>query len=269
MNRLPLIIIRGGGDLASGAAFRLFQSGFPVLMTELAAPRMVRRTVCFGEAIWDGISVIEGVTARRFDLGDDLTPVLERKCVGAVVDKEGESIQRLHPQAVVDARMLKSELPDQRFLAPCVIGLGPGFCAGGNVHFVIETMRGLTLGQVIGKGEPVPDTGVPGIIAGESSRRLIRAPKAGSFTGICKIGDLVEEGQTVGFIEGEPVRVSLSGRLRGLIRDGIIAGEQEKIGDVDPRGEQVDVHTVSDKSRAVGGGVLEAVMRHLFGNGGI
>lgn len=255
--------------MASGAAFRLFQSGFPVLMTELSAPRMVRRTVCFGEAIWDGTAVIEGVAARRFDLGADLTPVLEHKCIGAAVDKEGASILRLRPQAVVDARMLKKELPDQRFLAPCVIGLGPGFCAGGNVHFVIETMRGLTLGQVIGKGEPIPDTGVPGIIAGEGSRRLIRAPKAGSFTGICKIGDLVEEGQTVGFIGGEPVRVSLSGRLRGLIRDGIIAREQEKIGDVDPRGEQVDVHTVSDKSRAVGGGVLEAVMRHLFGNGGI
>lgn len=254
--------------MASGAAFRLFKSGFPVLMTELAAPRMVRRTVCFGEAVWDGVCVIEGVAARRFGLEDSFAPVLEHKCIGVVVDREGESIEKLRPAAVVDARMLKSELPDMRSLAPCVIGLGPGFTAGTNVHFVIETMRGLTLGQVISSGSPIPNTGVPGVIAGESARRLIRAPRAGSFAGICSIGDLVEEGQTVGYIEGEPVQVSLSGRLRGLIRDGIMAKEQEKIGDVDPRGAQVDVYTISDKSRAIGGGVLEAVMRHLSGNTG-
>lgn len=262
--KAPLIGIRGGGDLASGIAYRLFQAGFPVLMSELSQPRMVRRSVCFGEAVWEKRVCIEGTEARLIQAESELEGLEKRCYIGVIVDPEGRIFDKMQVHFLVDARMLKKELSDQRRPDRFVIGLGPGFCAGGNVDCVIETMRGHTLGQVIYQGKALPNTGIPGIVAGESLRRLIKAPCQGIFQAEVELGQIVSEGQTVGRIGEIPVKVWLSGKLRGLIRSGTAVEVGEKLGDCDPRGEKVNICTISDKARAIGGGVLEAIVGRIF-----
>ena len=265
--KAPLIGIRGSGDLATGVAHRLFKAGFPVIMTELANPRMVRRSVSMGEAVWEGLVCVEGVTAKLLSqplTQQELQGILERQYVGVVVDPEAKSFEQLRIKFEVDARMLKKELPDQRRPDHFIIGLGPGFVAGENIDRVVETMRGITLGQVITKGSPIANTGVPGVVGGESLRRLLKAPKSGLFKACAKLGDLVRAGDTVAYVDDEPVKVLIDGKLRGLIRTGTLVKEREKVGDCDPRGESVDIYTISDKARAIGGGVLEAVVSQIW-----
>lgn len=256
--RLPPVAIRGGGDLGSGVAHRLHRAGFPVVILELARPRMIRRTVCFAEAVYRGEWTVEGVRARLVDEpgGDDL-PVL--------VDPEGRWLDRARPHVLVDARMLKR--PPERGLdqAPVVIGLGPGFTAGEDAHYVVETHRGHELGRVIDRGPALPDTGVPGKLGGEDARRVVKAPVDGVFRTERQVGDLVQDGDALGFLGETPVAARLAGLLRGLMHDGMEVRQGEKIADVDPRGAGIDIHTISDKSRAIGGGVLEAVMHALVG----
>ena len=262
--KAPLVGIRGGGDLASGIAHRLFMAGFPIVISELANPRMVRRSVCFGEAVWENNVKIEGVEARLIQPGVDIEEIKQRRYIGVVVDPEGQIFDKLQVKFLVDARMLKNEVADQRHQNRFVIGLGPGFTAGVNVDKVIETMRGHTLGKVISQGAAIPNTGVPGVIAGESIRRLIKAPQQGIFKAVAELGQIVTEGDIVGWIDEIPVKVLLSGKLRGLIRSGTKVKQGEKIGDCDPRGEKVDIYTISDKARAIGGGVLEAIVGRIF-----
>lgn len=271
MFNLPLVIIRGGGDLGTGAAFRLYKAGFPVVITELACPRMVRRTVCFGEAIYDGSHNVEGVTARRMN-GQENTLEAYRSEVAPpplgfipiLQDTNGHAQEIfIKAKVFVDARMMKQVVPDMRRKGSVTVGLGPGFTAGDNVDFAVETMRGPYLGRVLEWGSCIADTGEPGIIAGEGVRRLIRAPQEGVFMGEKKIGDLVQAGDVVGYVNDIPVKVEISGLLRGLIHSGLTAKAHEKIGDCDPRGASVDYRLISDKARAVGGAVLEAVMRGL------
>jgi xanthine dehydrogenase accessory factor len=258
---LPLVVLRGGGDLASGVAHRLFVSGFPVLILELPQPRMVRRTVSFAEALYRGQVRIEGVSARRVE-----EPLACPGEIPVLVDPEAETLEELEPGVLVDARMLKANRGTCRGQAPVVVGLGPGFQAGQDVDFVVETQRGHDLGRVLLEGMARPDTGIPGILGGEGTRRVVRAPQAGLFRSEREIGELVRQGDRLGRVGSLPVLSSLDGLLRGLLHDGLEVRSGEKIADVDPRGDQVDVHTLSDKSRAVGGGVLEAVMRGLFGH---
>ncbi|MGM9992537.1 MAG: selenium-dependent molybdenum cofactor biosynthesis protein YqeB [Candidatus Bruticola sp.] len=262
--KAPLVGIRGGGDLASGIAHRLFQAGFPLIISELEHPRMVRRSVCFGEAVWENKISIEKVEAVLIQSESQLSEVLARKYIGVAVDPEGKIFDKLNVPFLVDARMLKREIDDQRRPGRFVVGIGPGFTAGLNVDRVIETMRGHTLGKVIYSGQPLPNTGVPGIIAGESIRRLIKAPCCGVFRAEAELGQMVCEGQIVGWVNEKPVKVLLSGKLRGLIRNGTEVACGEKLGDCDPRGEKVDIYTISDKARAIGGGVLEAVLSQVF-----
>lgn len=266
--RWPLIIIRGGGDLGSGCAARLFRAGFPVLICELERPRMVRRSVCFGEAVWEGKVSIEGIEGRLVDFPTTPNPqwlaqVQAKRYIGVVVDASGESLERLTPAVVVDARMLKGGYGEGRSPRWGSIGLGPGFEAGANIDLIVETMRGHSLGRVIREGSALPNTGVPGIVGGEGARRLIRAPRAGVFRGEVELGALVEAGQRVGWVEDRPVLVSLSGLLRGLMRSGTEVREGEKLGDCDPRGAEIDLYAISDKARAVAGGVLEGVLTIL------
>ena len=263
--KVPLVGIRGGGDLASGIAHRLFRAGFPIIISELANPRMVRRSVCFGEDVWEGKVQIEDVEARLIHSEAELQGVEQHHYIGVVVDPEGKIFDKLQVRFLVDARMLKKEVADQRHPSRWVIGVGPGFCVGNNADCVIETMRGHTLGQVICQGCALPDTGIPGIIAGESKRRLLKAPCNGIFQAEAKLGKMVVEGEVIGWVNDIPVQVSLSGKLRGLIRNGTEVRLGEKIGDCDPRGDKVDIYTISDKARSVGGGVLEAVVGKLFG----
>ncbi len=255
---LPRVVIRGGGDLASGIAHRLAVSGFPVAILELAEPRMIRATVSFASAIYDGAVTVEGVRAERRDhpeFGDPL-PV--------VVDPEGRFLSL--GDVIVDARMLKEPGDASIAHAPLVVGLGPGLECGRHAHFVIETQRGHNLGRVISEGQACEDTGVPGELGGESWRRVVRSPQAGRFTRAVTLGALVEPGQLLGEVDGEAVTSQLRGTVRGLMRSGLPVEEGEKLADVDPR-SGVGIHAISDKARAIGGGVMEAIMRWRFGGG--
>jgi xanthine dehydrogenase accessory factor len=255
------IIIRGGGDLASGVALRLYRAGLRnLLLLETSHPLAVRRQVCFSEAVVRGEVEVEDVRARRLETLADW-PL--QATIGVLVDPDGTAIERIRPQVVIDAIMAKRNLGTGRDMAPLVIGLGPGFTAGKDVHCVIETMRGHTLGRVIRAGTALADTGVPGNIGGYTSERLLRASVAGLFVTGHDIGDMVEAGQQVGSVDGVPVKAGISGMLRGLLRTETPVEAGTKLGDIDPRGRRSYCPLVSDKALAIGGGVLEAILYSL------
>ncbi len=249
--------------MASAAARLLFLCGFRVVVLERAWPLAVRRRVCFAEAVLQGRCVVDGVAGRRVEPGEVLAALAAGDGVPVVVDPDGLSLATLAPAVLVDARMAKRNLGTRRGQAPLVIGLGPGFDAGGDVHAVVETARGSELGRVIRKGAAAPDTGQPAPVMGHDDRRVLRAPRAGIFRGRARIGDQVAAGHVVGEVAAAPVACEIAGLLRGLIADGVAVERGMKVGDVDPRGAAIDPALVSDKGRAVAAGVLEAVM--LFG----
>jgi xanthine dehydrogenase accessory factor len=251
------IIMRGAGDLATGVALRLYGAGFSrLLLLETDHPLAVRRLVSFSEAVaLDAISV-EGVRAVCKNQPQNLQ---DNTDIVVLVDPRGENIAALKPDVVIDAIMAKKNLGTTMDMAPLVIGLGPGFTAGTDVHCVIETMRGHTLGRVIRQGAALADTGVPGSIGGYTEERLLRAPADGMFTTECDIGDRVAAGDQVAAVDGKPVIARISGVLRGLLRNNTPVGRNTKLGDIDPRGKSEYCHLVSDKALAIGGGVLEAI----------
>lgn len=254
-----LIVIKGAGDLATGVAHRLHRSGFSIVMTELSLPTVIRRTVAFAEAVFSGQAVVEEVTAVRTDISDALQAAA-RGQVAVVVDPEGLAVRSLKPLAVVDAILAKRNMGTRIVDAPIVVGMGPGFLAGRDVHAVVETARGHYLGQVIERGTALLDTGVPGVIAGYAKERILRAPQRGIFTSASEIGKLITAGDTVGFVDGTPIRAEISGVLRGLLHDKLMVTLGMKVGDIDPRGIPEYCYSISDKARAVGGGVLEAIL---------
>lgn len=258
--RNGLVLIRGAGDLASGVATRLHRAGFAVVMTELPQPVMVRRAVCFGEAVWEGTVTVEGITAERADNVRAARASLEAGRIPVLVDPRGRSRSELEPAVLVDAIMAKRNTGTSIGDASLVVALGPGFTAGEDCHAVVETQRGHWLGRVYRQGGALPDTGVPGEIGGETARRVLRAPADGTFTGLAAIGELVQAGDVLGTIGDLTLRATCTGMLRGLIRSGVRVTAGMKIGDVDPRAERSHCFTVSDKSLAVGGGVLEAIL---------
>ena len=156
-----LIVVRGGGDLASGALFRLHRAGFPVVVLELAAPLVVRRTVAFADAVFSGTRTVEGVTGRRVASIDEVGAVLAVDEIPVLVDPGGAALETLRPAVVIDARMEKRNLGTTIGDAPLVVAFGPGFNAGIDCHAVIETNRGHDLGRVIYEGCAEPDTGEP------------------------------------------------------------------------------------------------------------
>ncbi len=266
MRQLPSkALIKGAGDLASGTAHRLWQAGFDVVMLELPQPLVVRRSVSFASAVYEGSVSIEGVEARRcreIEEAEQIDDLLKKRIIPVFVDPEGKLIQIYQPDVLLDAILAKRNTGTSISDAPLVIGLGPGFIAGRDVHAVIETKRGHDLGRVIYDGSAIPNTGVPGNIAGFALERVLRAPAAGEFTTMKKIGDLVEKGEIVALVGDIPVKAAIGGVLRGLLYPGLKVGPGAKIGDIDPRGAEIAVHTISDKARSVGGGVLEAIL-HL------
>ena len=227
-----LILVRGGGDLGTGVAHRLNRSGFTVMVTELARPLAVRRAVAF--AVVDEVPV--------------------------VVDLDGSVVSRMKPPVVVDARMAKRRLDTRLTDASLVIGLGPGLVAGQDCHAVVETNRGHNLGRVYWEGSAEADTGQPEPVLGAAGERVLRAPAGGVFTGRRQIGDQVHAGDVLGDVAGQPVTAKFDGVLRGLLHDGVAVTQGAKIGDVDPRGVRDFCFTISDKARAIGGGVLEALL---------
>jgi len=269
LNRL-LVLIRGAGDLASGVAARLHRCGFPVVMTELPQPLMVRRAVCFGEAVYEGEMVIEELSARRVPDVAQARRALAARVIPILVDPPAACRAELAPAVLVDGIMAKhntGSAPTTRSDAPLVIGLGPGFTAQVDCHAVVETQRGHWLGRVYWEGSALPDTGIPGEIGGEGAGRVLRAPADGLLTAHVEIGVAVAAGQQIATVAGIEVRAGCAGVVRGLIRSGLRVTAGMKIGDIDPRGERVHCFTISDKSLAVGGGVLEAILTKMMNAG--
>lgn len=258
-----LIVIRGGGDLATGVALRLYRSGMDVVICETAVPTSIRRTVCFSEAVRLEEMMVEGVTARRA-VPEEVPALLAAGIIPVRVDPEGACIPGLRPDAVVDAILAKRNLGTSMDMAPIVVAAGPGFTAGVDCHAAVETMRGHYLGRVIYEGSPLPNTNIPGLIGGYAGERVLRAPADGAFAGAKRIGDRVEAGDVAGYVAGKPMVCTIGGTLRGLLADGVPVTKGMKSGDVDPRCEEAHCRCASDKALAVGGGVLEAIL-HFSG----
>jgi xanthine dehydrogenase accessory factor len=267
------VLIRGGGDLASGVALRLFRAGIRVMITELPQPLAVRRKVCFAEAVYSGETTVEGVSAKRVqDPGDSLGVLMtfSKGKIPVLIDPEAKAIALLHPSVIVDARMLKRPVELDPNVVPLIVGLGPGFTAGVNCHAAVETNRGHFMGRVYWQGAPQPDTGVPEGVAGRSAERVLRAPEDGSLQAHAEIGDHLDEGQLAAEVSGAPLVAPFAGVLRGLLHPGAPVTRGMKVGDVDPRDDPRICSLVSDKALAVGGGVLEAILskvelrRHLW-----
>ena len=259
-----LVLIKGAGDLGTGVAYRLHRAGFRLVVTELPQPTVIRRAVSLAEAVYEGEVAVESLRARLVQDVQQASQALDSGIVPVLVDPQADITRELRPRVVVDARMAKRNLGTRLDEADLVLGLGPGFVAGQDVHAVIETARGHYLGRVLWTGEAAPDTGVPGSIGGESARRVLYAPANGVFHALKRIGDPVAKGDVVAGVDDRPVEAFLPGVLRGILRDGLTVHRGMKVGDIDPRGVRDYCFTVSDKALAVGGGVLEALL-HLLG----
>ncbi|MGC4121099.1 MAG: selenium-dependent molybdenum cofactor biosynthesis protein YqeB [Myxococcales bacterium] len=252
------VLILGAGEHASSTAYRLFRAGFEVAMTEVPEPLAVRRSVSFCSAVWDGECTVEGVKGRLWKLGQALPSPLDH--VAVLVDPEAAILSSWRPEVLVDARLLKRPGATSVSQAPLVISLGPGPVCGREAHVVIETNRGHDLGRVIEQGSAAPDTGVPGVIGGFAAERVLRAPVAGKVRGVRAIGDVVKAGDIVAYVGAELVHTTIAGVLRGILHDGVEATANVKLADVDPRAEVGACFTISDKSRTISGGVLEAIL---------
>lgn len=260
-----LVIVRGGGDIATGTIAKLFQSGFLVLILEIDNPSAIRRKVAFCDAVFDKVAQVEDMTCVLAESKEELKDIWEKNQIPLMIDPEGRMIKELTPIAVIDGILAKKNLGTKRDMAPITIGLGPGFSAPEDVCAVIETKRGHRLGRVIYEGSAIANTGIPGIIGGYGKERVIHAPVSGKIKNTHEIGDLVEKGEVIAKIGDTPVLASLTGVLRGIIKDGYPVTKGLKIADIDPRKEeQKNCYTISDKARCVGGGALEALMHLLW-----
>lgn len=265
-----LIIVRGGGDLATGTIHRLWSAGLRVLVLEAEYPAAIRRQVSVCEAVYDGMATVEEMTAIKIKTVDQADAVIEMGNVPVLVDPTGNAIKQLKPEIVVDAILAKKNLGTNMSMAPLTIALGPGFEAGKDVHVVIETKRGHNLGRIIRRGMAIPNTGIPGNIGGYAAERVIHGIEKGIFYNIHKIGDIVEEGEVIAKIKtdsGEfiPVTATITGMIRGLLRDGYPIPKGFKIADIDPRKEELaNCFTISDKARCIAGSVLEVIVPQYF-----
>jgi xanthine dehydrogenase accessory factor len=253
------VVLRGGGDLATGVAQKLRRAGFDIAILELARPTAIRRAVALSSAMSEGIARVEDMTARRVGDPSECRALWKNGEIPVLADPFCETLSRLRPGILVDAMMAKRNIGTSRDMAPVTVALGPGFTAPEDVDVVVETMRGHDLGRLIFSGEALPNTGVPGVLGGKAGERVIRAPQDGVIRHIRKIGDRVSQGETVFFVGDIPVRSKLDGILRGLIGEGLLVAKGTKCADVDPRTEsETSCFTISDKARCIGGSVLEA-----------
>lgn len=256
-----IIVVRGGGDIASGAIQKLYRSGFKVLVLETETPSAIRRKVAFCEAVYEKEIEIEGIKARLVANDEEIQECWNSDIVPVMIDSRGKVIERLKPLAVVDGILAKQNFGTKRSMAPITVALGPGFSAPEDVDIVIETMRGHNLGRIIEEGRASENTGVPGIIAGFGIERVIYSDYSGVITNIEKIGNVVEKGDVIAVVGDNEIYASISGVLRGIIRDGYKVKKGLKIADIDPRiSEKDNCFTISDKARNIGGAVLESIL---------
>ena len=287
--RKPVVLIKGGGDLASGVAHRAATAGIGVIITERAEPSMVRRKVSFGNAVYERESEVQGVTAKLRASAKEAFIALHSGAVAVMVDPTCSSLEFIKPAVLVDAIMAKKNTGTRIYDAPLVIAVGPGFAAGRDCHAVVESLRGENMGKVLYGGSVAPPTGKPAEVNGYGVERVLRAPAAGVFRGLMDIGDSVEAGAPVARIDLRPpkidskdaglspgahagaessdagpsveVKARIAGVLRGLLADGVTVSEDQKVGDIDPRGNRENCFKISDKAQAVGEGVMEAIRK--------
>ena len=254
------ILIRGGGDLGSGVAFRLHRVGWNVVIIEIEKPLVLRRTVSFANAIYEKETNVEGITARYIKDFKEIPELIHKREIPVLISPDRYSFPEYLPDVIVDARLLKKYIEYHLDIKPMVIGLGPGFKVGGNCHVVIETNRGHYLGRALWNGEAMTDTGIPGTVSQKSNERILRAPASGYIQSNTVIGTFVKKGDLIGSIDKEPILAPFDGCLRGLMHDGIYVKKGIKIGDVDPRLDKNLIYFISEKSLAIAGGVLEAIL---------
>ena len=262
-----LIVIRGGGDIATGTIHKLHRCGFKVVILEVEKPSSIRRAVCFSEAIYENKFIVEDVVCEKANNLEEIYNILDRGNIPVVIDPHGEYIKMLNPLVVVDAILAKKNLGTNKSMAPITIGLGPGFCASQDVDIVIETMRGHNLGRIIENGYAMANTGIPGEIKGIGKERVIYSPDDGTISNVRQIGDIVKKGEVLATINNSEnnsiteVKATIDGLLRGIIRDKTNVKNGLKIADIDPRIEEIkNSYTISDKARTIAGGVLEAIL---------
>lgn len=266
MKQKNILVVRGGGDLASGVIHRLYRCGYRVLILESSHASAIRREVSFCEAVYDGEAFVEGVLSQKIEDVSQCQEMWDLGEIPLLVDEKGDAISKIHPDVVIDAILAKKNMGTSRRMAPLTIALGPGFIAGEDVDYVVETMRGHDLGRIIEEGSALPNTGIPGVIGGYGKERVIHSPAKGIIHNEAKIGDLVEKDQVIATIYTKenkkiPVYASLTGILRGIIRDQYAVFEGMKIADIDPRRDQKkNCNTISDKARCIAGTVVEILM---------
>lgn len=265
----PFVLVRGAGDIATGTIVKLHKSGIKVLVTECQRPSAIRRQAALCEAVYNGSATVEGVICRKIEDIDEIERCFDRCEVPLLIDEKLDCLEKIKPVAVIDAILAKKNLGTKRDMALVTIAVGPGFVAGNDVDAVIETQRGHNLGRVFYTGSAAPNTGIPGVIAGESIKRVIHAPASGEIKHLVNIGEIVSEGEKIAMIGDTPVIATLDGLLRGLIREGYPVTRGMKIADIDPRKEEKEnCVTISDKARCIAGGVLEALI-HLSKEQGV
>jgi len=256
-----IVLIRGAGEMASGVAHRLYRSHFKICMIEIPNPLAVRRGVAFCEAFYEGEKEVEGVRAKSIPAPERIESAWEEKKIPVLIDPDGKKTRAyLKPDVLVDAIIAKKNLGTEINDAPLVIGLGPGFTCGKDAHIVVETNRGHNLGRMILKGAAEADTGIPGEIAGYTVERVLRAMNRGIFRPQKAIGEAAGKGSVVAMVDDLQLVANMSGVVRGLLREGIEVMEGMKVGDIDPRGKRESCFTISEKARAIGGGVLEGIL---------
>ena len=255
-----IVLIRGGGDLASGVALRLYRVGMRIAITEIAQPLAVRRLVSFAEAVYQGEFKVEDVTSSSVDSIEELYTAIDARKIPVIVDPELECLPEINPLVLIDARMTKKPPELSKNSIPLVIGLGPGFIGGENCHAAIETNRGHFLGRVIWDGSPESNTGIPEAVVTHGADRVLRSPANGVINNHKQIGSSVMQGEVIASVNRKEISAPFDGILRGLLHEGLQVHESMKIGDLDPRNNPVYATSVSEKALAIGGGVLEAIL---------
>lgn len=259
--RSGVVVVRGGGDIATGTICRLYHCGYKLLVLETDNPTAIRRTVSLSEAVYDGVKTVEGVTAERIATNRECAAIWSRDRVPLLIDPAANCLSKVMPIALVDAILAKKNSGTTKDMAPICIGLGPGFCGGKDVHAVIETARGHQLGRIIYSGNPLADSGIPGMIGGFGKERVLYAPQAGTIEVLQDIGNRVTKGEVIARIGKAELVAPISGLVRGMIRNETRVAKDLKIGDIDPRiDEKENCYTISDKARCISGGALEALL---------